>query len=200
MNQEYEMQELVPIVAKLAEQYTGFESTSITYEKAEQLMEAVLYCIHEMETAGKNALSAGEKIPAQQAYELGRKLVEQKTKAALHLYHEILEDFDWYENRCLYDTIAKGMPEFFKWYDTKFAPQDTILTLDYPIRKDLSGCSGVDRIYEYLICIRAEQNFLKKFPREYVIDTLRGYTPSYRDMIENLCEIVVDFGKNSPQD
>ena len=83
MNQDYEMQELVPIVAKLAEQYTGFESTSITYEKAEQLMEAVLYCIHEMETAGKNTLSAGEKIPAQQAYELGRKLVEQKTKAAL---------------------------------------------------------------------------------------------------------------------
>ena len=35
---DYEMEELVPIVGKLAEKYTSHESTSITYEKAEQLM------------------------------------------------------------------------------------------------------------------------------------------------------------------
>ena len=39
----------MPIVAELADKYTGKESTSITYEKARQLMEAVLYCIHEYE-------------------------------------------------------------------------------------------------------------------------------------------------------
>ena len=39
----YEMEELVPIVGKLAEKYTSRESTSIPYEKAEQLMGAVLY-------------------------------------------------------------------------------------------------------------------------------------------------------------
>ena len=33
----YEMEELVPIVAKLAKRYTSGESTSITYEKAQQL-------------------------------------------------------------------------------------------------------------------------------------------------------------------
>ena len=43
------MEELVPIVGKLAEKYTSFESTSISYEKAEQLMGAVLYSIHEWE-------------------------------------------------------------------------------------------------------------------------------------------------------
>ena len=44
---DYGMSELVPIVGKLAEKYTGHEHTSISYEKAEQLMEAVLYCICE---------------------------------------------------------------------------------------------------------------------------------------------------------
>ncbi len=43
MNYNYTMEELVPIVGKLAEKYTAYESTSITYEKAEQLMEAALY-------------------------------------------------------------------------------------------------------------------------------------------------------------
>ena len=32
---DYEMEELVPIVGKLAEKYTAHESTSITYEKAD---------------------------------------------------------------------------------------------------------------------------------------------------------------------
>ena len=49
----YEMEELVPIVAKLAKRYTSGESTSITYEKAQQLMEAVLYSINE--GGGKNS-------------------------------------------------------------------------------------------------------------------------------------------------
>ncbi len=39
---DYKIEELVPIVGRLAEKYTGFESTSVTYEKAEQLMEADL--------------------------------------------------------------------------------------------------------------------------------------------------------------
>ena len=40
---DYEMEELLPIVATLAEKYTGGESSSISYEKAGQLMEAVMY-------------------------------------------------------------------------------------------------------------------------------------------------------------
>ena len=31
----YKMEELIPIVGKLAGRYTSFESTSVTYEKAE---------------------------------------------------------------------------------------------------------------------------------------------------------------------
>ena len=37
---ELTMEELVPIVGKLAEKYTAFEHTSMTYEEAQQLMQA----------------------------------------------------------------------------------------------------------------------------------------------------------------
>lgn len=47
-----QMDALVKIVGKLAGKYTAGESTSVTYEKAEQLMEAVLYCIREAEETG----------------------------------------------------------------------------------------------------------------------------------------------------
>ena len=46
---ENRMEELLPIVAKLSEKYTGGDSTSVTYETAQELMEAVLYCVREYE-------------------------------------------------------------------------------------------------------------------------------------------------------
>lgn len=207
------MGELLPIVGKLAERYTMGESTSVTYEKAQQLMEAVLYCIREAERAERcayceledlgqnggsdetqfslNEVANGKKrLSAQQAYERGLVCVEKKVKAALTLYNEMQSHFDSYGNRCLYDTFVKGIPEFFKWYDIRFAPQDTILTLDYPVNRDLAAYSGIDRIYEYLICIRQEQEFLSVFPRDYVIGILREYNPLYEDMIDNIYEVV----------
>lgn len=50
-----EIEELLPVVAKLAERYTSKESSSVSYKTAEQLMEAVVYCINEV--AGEPAES-----------------------------------------------------------------------------------------------------------------------------------------------
>lgn len=202
MEYRYKMEELVPIVGKLAQRYTAGESTSVTYEKAEQLMGAVLYCIREAAYAERgdyscekgqqkcDILAKQEKLSAQQAYERGLACVEKKVRAALSLYNELMTAFDSYGNRCLYDTVVKGMPEFFKWYNMRFAPQDTILTLDYPVLQDLSAYTGIDRIYEYLHCIEKEQAFLRTFPRNDVIDALARYNPAYEDMVDNICGIM----------
>lgn len=186
---EYEMEELLPIVAKLAERYTGGESTSLTYERAEQLMGAVLYCIHEVTAMQTNAV-LGEVLSAQRAYEIGSRRVVEKVKQTLHDYNEIMAGFCDYENQCLHDTFVKGLPEFFKWYDPKFNPQNTMLTLDYPVLRDLSASSGIDRISEYVACIRAEQRFLGKFAKTHIRKILGQYSRQHRSMIENLCEIV----------
>ncbi len=187
----YKIEELAPIVGKLADKYTAYESTSISYEKAEQLMGAVLYCIREGEQSGENSLISAAGISAQKAYEIGRACVEEKVKEALRLYNAILPAFSHYENRCLYDAFIRGVPEFFKWYDIRFAPQNTVLTLDYPVLKDLSGYTGIDKIYEWIRCIGWEQTFLRAFPDSYVLCLLSKYNGSFRDMTENLCEAIL---------
>ena len=68
---EYTIEELFPILGQLAEKYTAFESTSIPYETAEQLTEAVLYCIREAEQVQTNALVQAEGLSARQAYAIG---------------------------------------------------------------------------------------------------------------------------------
>ena len=72
----YEMEELVPIVGKLAKAYTAGESTSVTYEKAEQMMGAVLYAIGQLEQPGPSYIIPTNGVSAQQAYEMGMALIE----------------------------------------------------------------------------------------------------------------------------
>lgn len=187
----YRMEELVPLVAELTEKYTGFESTSITYEKAEQLMGAVLYCIREAERGHGEALTPTEGLPARRAYEMGYELVKKKVRHTLRLYHEIMSDVSCYDVGCLRDILEKGMPEFFKWYDARFAPQNEILTLDYPVLNDLSDYQGVDKVFEFLRCIHMEQHFLHAFPDSWIREVLAGHDALYEDMVENICEVVL---------
>lgn len=190
---DYEMEELLPIVRRLAEKYTAHESTSITYEKAEQLMGAVLYCIHGSKEINGDTLALDERIPAQKAYEIGAAYVKEKTKKALDLYNRIMPEFYHYEDQCLYDTFVKGIPEFFKWYDIRFKPQDTILTLDYPVLNDISGYTGIDRIFRFIKSIGLEQKFLQLFPAGYVIDILSKVDKNWKGSMDNICETVLTY-------
>lgn len=185
----FEMEELLPIVAQLAEQYAGYESTSVTYERAELLMEAVIYCIHEYERSDKHGITVG-KITAKDAYKAGMKLVQEKVEHLMREYQEMMQDFCDYGNHALRDTIRKGIPAFLKRYDVKYEPQNTILTLDYPVLADLHQYSGIDKVYLYIKAIVVEQRFLRRYDAEYVREVLNAYSGDYADMLENVASIV----------
>lgn len=187
---DYEMEKLVPIVAELAQKYMGCDSTSITYDKAQMLMAGVIYCLNEYRNNSKTGLTDGS-LSIKEQYRIGAQMIVKKAVEIKNIYNEILLYFDDYNVECLGDTVRKGIPEFLKWYDAKFCPQNTILTLDYPLLSDIHLLSGADAVYAYICAIKEEQLFLKRFERNYVIEVLRRAVPGYRQMIENVCEIVL---------
>lgn len=184
------MEELLSIVSELAQKYAGYESTSITYEKAQSFMEAVLFCLNEYKSSCTNGLLKRD-LSIKEQYKTGAKLLYEKVKDIRKIFNEISFRFEDFGVKCLYDTVQKGIPEFLKWYDIKFCPQDRILTLDYPILTDCSSLTGADAIYHYIQAIRTEQIFLGGFDRNYVISVLKKYNPEYGDMIENICSILL---------
>lgn len=186
---DYEMEELFPIVTKLARKYAGFESTSVSYEKARMLMEAVIYCLDEYWSQASGTVSRD--LSAEEQYALGAELVLDKAGRIREMYNEMSASFEDYGVKCLRDTVQKGIPEFLKRYDARFCPQDTILTLDYPVTVDLSSYSGADRVHGYLTAISAEQRFLGRFGTAYVISVLERYCSGYRDLYENIGEILL---------
>ena len=187
---DYQMEELLPIVSELAQKYAGYESTSITYEKAQLLMEAVLFCLSEYNSSAKDSLVQKD-ISVKEQYNIGAKLLSEKVENIRKIFNEISFQFEDFGVKCLYDTVQKGIPQFLKWYDIKFCPQNTILTLDYPLLIDCSFLTGADAVYKYIRAIQTEQIFLRKFDKNYVMLVLEKYNSEYSDMIENICSIVL---------
>ncbi|MDI9242631.1 DUF6179 domain-containing protein [Fusibacillus kribbianus] len=101
----YPMEDLIPVVAKLAEKFTAKESSSVTYEQARKLMKAVIYCIAHLEI-GETALAAAGTLPAGEAYRLGYEAVIGKTRNTQEKYNKLMDFFDHYGNRNYRDTIG----------------------------------------------------------------------------------------------
>ena len=187
---DYEIEELLPLVSELAQKYSGYESTSITYEKAQTLMGAILYCLEEYNSGQGNSL-ASKNISIKEQYNIGVSLVYEKAKNIQKVFNETSLYFDDYGVQCLHNTIQECIPQFLKWYDVKYNPQDTVVTLDYPLLIDCSSLSGADAVYKYILAIQTEQCFLAVFDKEYVRMILKSYNPQYKYMIENICDVVL---------
>lgn len=185
----YEINELLPIVAELTERYTSKESTSISYERARQLMEAVLYCIKECEE--DNQLISSKGMAVREAYRCGYENVIRKVKKTQIAYNEMIINFCAYGNENYHDTVTKAIPGFFKYYDARFAPQENIITMDYPTICPIAGNSGIDAIEKYVKFISYEQRFMSALPQEYVYEVLSKFQLSYRKQFYNICSIIL---------
>jgi hypothetical protein len=198
LKNNFKKEELISLVTELAEKYTSKESTSISYETAKQLMNAILYCINEYEASfhdnyqGENGKLA-RNLNAKTVYENGYELVIKKVIEGKEIYEEIIKDFSDYGNIGYYDTIVKGMPLFFLHYDPKYKPQDHILTLDYPTIKSVHKLNGIDAVYVYLKFIKTEQVFLSVLKDDLVRHILMKYHFDFEELFINISSIVLRY-------
>jgi hypothetical protein len=102
----------------------------------------------------------------------------------------MITDFCGYGNENYEDTVRKALPGFFLYYDARFAPQETVITMDYPTLGFDEQLEGIDAISQYVNDICLEQQFMGKFPEEYVVNALESYQKTYRRQFYNLCEIL----------
>lgn len=189
--EHYSMEELLPLVAELSRKYTSNESSSITYERANQLMEAVIYSIRELEgEEGENMLQ-GALITAKEAYGRGYQRLIDKVVCVKDRYNAMIVQFEAYGNRTYYETVVAGLSRFFLYYDPIFMPQNHILTLDYPVLTPCNTHCGIDVIEQYIDSICVEQLFLNRLPKEYVVEVLEAYHPEYKEIVLNISAIVM---------
>lgn len=188
------LQSLLPIIEMMVNKQSSMESTSITFEKAEQYMGAILYTIEVYNQAASStktdttSLLPIDELSLRQQYELGVNQVLQLLKDCQILYGLIVDDFSDYRLRIYRETLIKGFPEFFKRYDPIYNPKDHLLTLDYmPMHLDTSK-QGVVLIKDYLTWIHYEKSFLSLWSDPQIMDLLERVMPHYKtDYMDNIC-------------
>lgn len=183
---DFEMEDLIPIVKRLSEKYTSKESSSITYDKAMQLMEAVLYCIHEEQT--EFTITSG-KEDAKRVYQAGYENVLIKLQNTQKQYNEMMDFFNAWENDNYRLTVTKAIPGFFRYYDPMFFPQNSVITMDYPILESMMGLTGVDAVQKYINAIYLEQTFFSKLSDGFMKSVLSSYQADYQKLFINICRI-----------
>ena len=188
------MNELLDLIGWLSKKYASNESTSVSYSKAQQLMEAILYCLQleEEENRRNGAVIVEGEGRLRERYERGYELVLEKAVNAKEYYDQMIENgIQTYGSRCYQETVLEGIPKFFLYYDARFCPQDHLLTLDYPTIQSVEEVVGVTRILRYIKYLYLEQPFLAPFEVEHIIRLLRAYQEGYEELLLNSASIVL---------
>lgn len=184
----YEPQDLIPILAKLTNEYTSFESTSVSYDTANILMGGILYCLNETSESVMKLPETLDGADVDLLYKKGRDLVIKKVNRTKDTYHALVSDFNAYGVENYRATIADGIPEFFLHYDPKFKPQDHILTLDYPTLYPVKRLTGIDLMYYYVESIAKETQLLHHFDENAIRNLLSTITRDYENLyMDNIC-------------
>lgn len=187
MDCRYSLEELFPIVCRLSEQYTQNDSSSVTFDTVNDLMNAVVYCINYLKTDNK---PVPNDISAEQAYRLGYDLVVDRAKTLLEAYNKLSVCFEDYGVKCLLYTFQVQFQEFFLRYDPKFKPHEYIMLFDYPILSDISQLQGIEAFEMYFKCLCFEQAELARIGIDAVKEKMYGYHRDYSNLYENIYWIV----------
>lgn len=209
-NEQNEQKQLLEIMTWLTKKYTSNESSSVTYETANMLMEAILYCIDENDHNSSTDNSSTDNTihsivtsdsvtNLRETYDNGYQLILRKVKNTKDIYDKISANFHDYHCKNYHDTILEGFPAFFLRYDARFQPQNHLLTLDYPIACPDSldihpnhTLCGIDLLSPYLRAIQIEADFLSAFPDTSIEALLERIMPDYRTLyFDNICNCVL---------
>lgn len=173
-----------------AGKYNGIDSTSMTVEKAQDILESMLYTIG---VVAENGAAKEEILNGSLSLLLdrGREILKGKQKSVKVEWKLLCRELPRIPN-VYYLSTMENLGLFFDSYDIYFAAHHTSESIDYwplcPIPETIKGISYIE---EYIRRIQIENDFLNSFEREDVISLCEKYVPDYREALFNLCDPVL---------
>ncbi|MDP4176971.1 MAG: DUF6179 domain-containing protein [Bacillota bacterium] len=158
--------QVIFILKDLIKRYTKNESTSVSVETAESLLNSLYYSIDAYTSSLKDPESCIELLKVkslQEIYNSGIEIVSEAVIETMMLLNEVKENKLDIQNEVYNDTIEKGIPKFFKSYNLVFNAQNGDCDIDYPLLFDDMKLRGIFYIKEYLEKLKMENEFCSYF-------------------------------------
>lgn len=191
--------QLLLLLKDLINLYTKGESSSLSVDTAESLLNSIIYAIDAYTiccNSPEEALSHLLALKIKTIYEKGIEQVGLWFHEANNLYKEVkknklnplLEAYNL--------TINEGIPLFLKNYGILFTSHHTMANIDYPLTFDDMSLQGVLYIKNYLKNIKTENEFCNYFDSLKVERLLGEYgrmiQMDYTIELINIFELVVN--------
>lgn len=186
--------DLLRILAEQTDKWNQGESSSISTEKAQDIINSVMFVVGvqlKSYQMPEQAIDILKTDPLKTLFERGMKLVQQKMEVFHQLQKHILDNLFDTPNIYYRSTILDGINGFFKLYRPQFGAHEIHITADYPIYIDTPQLNGIEFIEQYLRCIEAENAFCICFASQDVHHLLSGLMKNYRSVPMNIFEPVL---------
>ena len=188
--QELILGKLYKLLEKQAAKHNGVDSTSMPVEKAQDLLESLLYTI---EVTIENGITKEELLNSDFSLliEQGQNILKEKLTSAKVEWKLMCQDLPQIQNVYYLSTI-KNLSQFFQNYDIYYGTHHIPCSIDYwPLCPVSETIKGINYIEEYLHRIQIENDFLHCFEHTDIIMLYERYLPDYADSLFNLCDPVL---------
>lgn len=190
--------DIMNLLKDLILRYTKGESTSVTVETSENLLNSILYAIDfymlKMDSLEAAIIELEEKS-IRQIYENGIELIRVCTVDTKKLYGKIKRNKLRIELEP-YNTTIEEISCFFEEYNIVFGAHNGMGSIDYPLVFDDMTVRGVSYIKNYLEHLEIETEFCRLFSEKEINKILVGYEKmcrlSHNIELINIFEILIN--------
>ncbi|WP_055666173.1 DUF6179 domain-containing protein [Desnuesiella massiliensis] len=169
---------IMEVLKELIMKYTKGESTSVTVEVTEGLLNSLLYSLDfyliELD-APQAALRELKEKDIRTMYEKGIELLRLCVIDTKKLYEKIKRNRLQVELEAYNLTIDEAIPCFFEKYTVIFEAHNTMASIDYPLVFDDMSVRGISYIKNYLEHLDIETEFCNFFSGEDIDKILNGF-------------------------
>lgn len=188
--QETILCKMYDLLKKQANKYNGTDSTSMPIEKAQDLLESLLYTI---EVAMENGATKEDLLNGNLSLliEKGQTILKEKLTTIKVEWKLMCQDLPQIQNVYYLSTI-KNLGLFFQKYDIYYEAHHIPCSIDYwPLCPISEKRRGISYIEEYLHRLQLENDFLHCFETNDIICLYKKYVQDYTEFLFNLCEPVL---------
>lgn len=170
-------------MARQSALYTGGESSSVPVERAEELLESLLFTFRFGEEAG-----AGAALPPDERLRSCQRALWGRVERAKGLFR-LAKMASPLRDNAFFCFSLNELETFFKWYDLRFFAHALPACPNYPLAlppPETPG--GICYIGESLRRLVIEMRFVTCFSPAQLRALWSAWQPEYRDLCLNLCE------------
>lgn len=182
------------LLAKRTGRYTMQESSSVSVETAQELLESICFTLRISLSENPDTQKLLEAANLDELLVAGQKILEAKSEATRQLWQLACLSAPSIENTSYRDTL-QSIGGFFKHYDYRFFAHLIPCDIDYQLCHPVpEAYVGVEYVSEYLHRVLTENEILHCFDHILVQKLLTSYCSDYQGLLINLCEPVIVNG------